>query len=112
MISQKKPPDLLTCSASIGTDITSIAMTTAHACWYSPPRRLIVVNIVNRIAAMGLRYIIEVNKRGRYFPEFYASLLLRRMLSERPIGYVDLRSPAGNTWMGRVWGSKAAVWWH
>jgi uncharacterized protein len=28
-------------------------------------------------------------------PEFYASLLLRRMLSDRPIGYVDLRSPAG-----------------
>jgi hypothetical protein len=43
----------------------------------------------------GLRYIIEVNKRGRYFPEFYTSLLLKRMLSDRPIGYVDLRSPAG-----------------
>jgi uncharacterized protein len=43
----------------------------------------------------GLRYIIEVNKRGRYFPEFYASLLLKRMLCDRPIGYVDLRSPAG-----------------
>jgi His-Xaa-Ser system radical SAM maturase HxsB len=43
----------------------------------------------------GLRYIIEVNKRGRYFPEFYAALLLKRMLSDRPIGYVDLRSPAG-----------------
>jgi uncharacterized protein len=44
----------------------------------------------------GLRYILEVNKRrGLHFPEFYASLLLRRMLSDRPIGYVDLRSPAG-----------------
>src|SRR6266851_4284059 len=43
----------------------------------------------------GLRYIIEVNKRRRHFPEFYATLLLRRMLSDRPIGYVDLRSPAG-----------------
>jgi len=43
----------------------------------------------------GLRYIIEINKRGRYFPEFYAALLLKRMLSDRPIGYVDLRSPAG-----------------
>ena len=31
----------------------------------------------------GLRYIIEVNKRGRHFPEFYASLLLKRMLSDR-----------------------------
>ena len=44
----------------------------------------------------GLRYILGVNKRrGLHFPEFYASLLLRRMLSDRPIGYVDLRSPAG-----------------
>lgn len=43
----------------------------------------------------GLRYILEVNKKGRYFPEFYATLLLRRMLSDLPIGYVDLRSPAG-----------------
>ncbi len=43
----------------------------------------------------GLRYILELNKRGTYFPEFYASLLLKRMLTDRPIGYVDLRSPAG-----------------
>ena len=43
----------------------------------------------------GLRYIIEVNRRGHYFPEFYATLLLKRMLSDQPLGYVDLRSPAG-----------------
>ena len=43
----------------------------------------------------GLRYILDINKRGQHFPEFYASLLLKRMLSDRPIGYVDLRSPAG-----------------
>jgi His-Xaa-Ser system radical SAM maturase HxsB len=43
----------------------------------------------------GLRYIIELNKRGTYFPEFYAALLLKRMLTDRPMGYVDLRSPAG-----------------
>ena len=36
-----------------------------------------------------------MNRRGRHFPEFYATLLLKRMLSDRPIGYVDLRSPAG-----------------
>jgi hypothetical protein len=36
-----------------------------------------------------------VNRRGHHFPEFYATLLLKRMLSDRPIGYVDLRSPAG-----------------
>ncbi|WP_458316422.1 His-Xaa-Ser system radical SAM maturase HxsB [Mycolicibacterium brisbanense] len=43
----------------------------------------------------GLRYILEVNKSGRHFPEFYSALILRRMLSDEPIGYVDLRSPAG-----------------
>jgi His-Xaa-Ser system radical SAM maturase HxsB len=43
----------------------------------------------------GLRYVLKINKEGRYFPEFYAALLMRRMLSDRPTGYVDLRSPAG-----------------
>ncbi len=43
----------------------------------------------------GLRYILDINQRGQLFSEFYASLLLKRMLSDRPIGYVDLRSPAG-----------------
>jgi uncharacterized protein len=43
----------------------------------------------------GLRYILDINQRGQLFSEFYASLILKRMLSDRPIGYVDLRSPAG-----------------
>jgi His-Xaa-Ser system radical SAM maturase HxsB len=43
----------------------------------------------------GLRYILEINKSGRRFPEFYSTMLVRRMLSDEPIGYVDLRSPAG-----------------
>lgn len=43
----------------------------------------------------GLRYILEINKSGRQFPEFYSALMLRRMLTDEPIGYVDLRSPAG-----------------
>jgi uncharacterized protein len=43
----------------------------------------------------GLRYILEKNKEGRPFSEFYAKLLLTRMLSDEPTGYVDLRSPAG-----------------
>jgi His-Xaa-Ser system radical SAM maturase HxsB len=43
----------------------------------------------------GLRYIIDLKKRGIHSPEFYATLLLKRMLTDRPIGYVDLRSHAG-----------------
>jgi uncharacterized protein len=45
--------------------------------------------------ARGLRYILDINRAGRHFPEFYSALVLRRMLTDRPIGYVDLRSPAG-----------------
>ena len=45
--------------------------------------------------ARGLRYILDVNRRGQNFFEFYTLLLLRRMLTDQPIGYVDLRSPAG-----------------
>jgi uncharacterized protein len=45
--------------------------------------------------ARGLRYILEINRGGREFTEFYTLLLLRRMLTDEPIGYVDLRSPAG-----------------
>lgn len=43
----------------------------------------------------GLRYILDINQKGHTFFEFYTLLLLRRMLTDEPIGYVDLRSPAG-----------------
>lgn len=43
----------------------------------------------------GLRYVLDINRKGVHFPEFYSALLLQRMLTDRPTGYVDLRSPAG-----------------
>jgi MoaA/NifB/PqqE/SkfB family radical SAM enzyme len=43
----------------------------------------------------GLRYILDINRKGASFFEFYTMLMLRRMLTDEPIGYVDLRSPAG-----------------
>jgi His-Xaa-Ser system radical SAM maturase HxsB len=43
----------------------------------------------------GLRYLLKINRSGKHFPEFYSSLLLKRMLTDQPLGYVDLRSPAG-----------------
>lgn len=43
----------------------------------------------------GLRRILEINHQGTPFREFYSALLLTRMLTDKPIGYVDLRSPAG-----------------
>jgi hypothetical protein len=42
-----------------------------------------------------LSYILDINRSGKAFFEFYTLLLLRRMFTDAPIGYVDLRSPAG-----------------
>lgn len=43
----------------------------------------------------GLDYIIELNKTGTPFSEYYASMILSKMLTSFGTGYVDLRSPAG-----------------
>jgi uncharacterized protein len=43
----------------------------------------------------GLEYIIEINKSGTYFQEFYSSMILKKILTFSDPGYVDLRSPAG-----------------
>jgi len=43
----------------------------------------------------GLDYIIELNRQGLDFREYYASTILRKMLTSEDAGYVDLMSPAG-----------------
>jgi His-Xaa-Ser system radical SAM maturase HxsB len=43
----------------------------------------------------GLAYVLDINRAGKTFFEFYTFLLLRRMFTDTPVGYVDLRSPAG-----------------
>jgi hypothetical protein len=35
------------------------------------------------------------NRDGRTFPEIYATLILKKILTPYPTGYVDLQSPAG-----------------
>jgi len=42
-----------------------------------------------------LDYIIDLNRQGVEFREYYASTLLTKMLTCRDPGYVDLMSPAG-----------------
>ena len=42
-----------------------------------------------------LDYIIELNKSGEMFVEEFATLILRKILTPFPIGFVDLQSPAG-----------------
>lgn len=42
-----------------------------------------------------LQYIIDLNAKGVYFVDSYASLLLQRILTPFPTGFVDLQSPSG-----------------
>jgi uncharacterized protein len=43
----------------------------------------------------GLEYIIQLNKDGIQFQEFYASTILKKILTSEESGFVDLMSPAG-----------------
>jgi His-Xaa-Ser system radical SAM maturase HxsB len=43
----------------------------------------------------GLDYIIELNRGGTHISERFASIILRKMLTNDDPGYVDLTSPAG-----------------
>lgn len=43
----------------------------------------------------GLDYIIDLNLRGHYIEEAYASIILRKVLTPFSTGYVDLQSPGG-----------------
>jgi His-Xaa-Ser system radical SAM maturase HxsB len=48
-----------------------------------------------RFYVKALEKIIAVNREGRHFPELYATLILQKILTPYPLGYVDLQSPAG-----------------
>ena len=39
--------------------------------------------------------ILEYNRQGHFFREDYASIILKKILTPFPVGYVDLQSPAG-----------------
>lgn len=43
-----------------------------------------------------LDYIIELNKKGVQFQEYYTSMILRKMLTPYGTGYVDLQNPSGS----------------
>jgi uncharacterized protein len=42
-----------------------------------------------------LDHVLELNRRGTFFVEGFAQLLLTKILTPFPTGYVDLQSPAG-----------------
>lgn len=39
--------------------------------------------------------ILSYNRRGEFFREDYATIILKKILTPFPVGYVDLQSPAG-----------------
>jgi uncharacterized protein len=57
-----------------------------------------------------LDYILEINRQGYYFEEFYTKLVARRMLDQEPDGYVDLQSPTGSGIMGVVYDYDGKVY--
>jgi len=51
----------------------------------------------------GLDYIIALNQGGTPFLEYYTALLLQRILTPFPTGFVDLQSPAGTGICGVIY---------
>ena len=42
-----------------------------------------------------LEYILSLNKRGEFFIEGFTAMVMKKILTPFPIGFVDLQSPAG-----------------
>lgn len=57
-----------------------------------------------------LEYIINLNKMGETFVESYASLLLQRILTPYPTGFVDLQSPSGTGISGAIYDYNGDVY--
>jgi uncharacterized protein len=57
-----------------------------------------------------LEYIIEQNLNGRRFVEYYARLLLTRVLTPFATGFVDLQSPAGAGISGAIYDFDGSVY--
>ncbi|ESW76853.1 hypothetical protein X773_25160 [Mesorhizobium sp. LSJC285A00] len=58
----------------------------------------------------GLNYILELNRNGIPFKEFYAATILTKMLTPFEPGYVDLMSPAGIGISAVVYNYDASVY--
>lgn len=58
----------------------------------------------------GLSHILELNRKGVRMVEGYTRLLLSRMLTPYPTGYVDLQSPAGAGISGAIYDYDGRVY--
>ncbi|PLK48308.1 His-Xaa-Ser system radical SAM maturase HxsB [Uliginosibacterium sp. TH139] len=57
-----------------------------------------------------LDYVIELNRQGLEFREYYAATILTKMLTCKDPGYVDLRSPAGIGMAGVIYNHDGTVY--
>ncbi len=55
-------------------------------------------------------YIIQLNLKGRTFVEYYAKILLTRILTPFSTGFVDLQSPAGTGISGVIYDYNGEVY--
>lgn len=57
-----------------------------------------------------LEYIVRLNLKGRYFEEYYITLLLSRILTPFSTGFMDLQSPSGAGLSGVVYDYNGDVY--
>ncbi len=57
-----------------------------------------------------LDYIIDLNLKGYWFVEYYASLILSRILTPFSTGFVDLQSPSGAGISGAIYDYDGSVY--
>jgi len=57
-----------------------------------------------------LTYVIDINKKGTYIEEGFASILLSRLLTPFSTGFVDMQSPAGVVICGVVYDYNGDVY--
>lgn len=58
----------------------------------------------------GLDYILQLNKQGVYFEEFYTRILAQKIISNAPNGYVDLQSPTGAGTMAAIYDYNGEIY--
>lgn len=58
----------------------------------------------------GLDYVLDLNKQGVQFNEFYSSVILKKILTPFSPGYVDLMSPSGIGISGVIYNYDGSVY--
>jgi His-Xaa-Ser system radical SAM maturase HxsB len=56
-----------------------------------------------------IKYIIQLNKEGLYFIEYFSTIILTRILTPFSTGFMDLQSPAGAGILGVIYNYDGGV---